>query len=298
MAQALRSLDWSLVQAFVTVAEAGSLSAAARRLGQSQPTLGRQVQAMEQALGTELFRRQPRGMALTEAGRALLDPARAMQEAAMRLSVAAAGEEAALAGTVRITASVYMAHYVLPPIIAGLRRTAPEIAIELAASDSTENLLFREADIAVRMYRPEQLDVVTRQICEIPLGLFGAISYLDRRGRPRDTEDLLSHDFVGYDSSEQILRGMRAAGMEVDREWFPVRCDNQSANWELVRAGCGLGFGQRPVGRADPGLEEIPLVMQIPPLPVWLAAHEKVRRSPRVARVWDALAEGIARLVS
>ncbi len=287
-------LDWSLVQAFLAVAETGSLSAAARRLGMSQPTLGRHVREMEAALGVTLFQREPRGMALTEAGAALLTPAEEMRAASERLSLAAAGEVEALTGTVRLTASVFISHHVLPPILADLRIKAPEIAIELLATDATENLLFREADLAIRMYRPTQLDMVTRHIGDIPLGLFAATSYLQRRGRPAEIDDILAHDVVGYDTSDLIVQGMRAHGAEVDREWFPVRCDHQPAYWELVRAGCGIGFCQRPTGRADPLVEEVLPGVDIPPLPVWLTTHERLRRTPRVAYVWDHLAQALA----
>lgn len=298
MNRSLSTLDWALVQSFLAVAETGSLSAAARRLGTSQPTVGRQVHAMEDALGAMLFRRERRGMALTEAGLAILEPARAMAEAAGRLTLAAAGEAEEMAGTVRLSASVFVSHHVLPPILARLREEAPEIQLELVASDSSENLLFREADIALRMYRPGQLDVVTRHMGDIPLGLFGAKSYLHWRGRPRTLEELKTHDFVGYDRGDLIIRGMRAAGWQVDREWFAVRCDHQTTYWELVRAGCGLGFAQIPTARADPLLEEIDLPVPVPALPLWLTAHEAMRRTPRVRRVWDHLARHLALLVS
>lgn len=283
-------LDWSLVQVFLAVADTGSLSAAARRLGSSQPTVGRQVHEMEDRLGTALFRRQPRGMALTDAGQALLAPARAMQAAAGQLALAAAGEADQLAGPVRITASVFMAHHVLPPILARLRQQEPRIAIDLVASDSTDNLLFREADIAVRMYRPEQLDIVTRHLCDVPLGLFAATAYLDRVGRPRDLDALSQLDFVGLDASDLMIREMRKVGWQVDRDWFKVRCDHQTSYWQLVRAGCGVGFCQRPTALVDPVVEEIPLPLPIPALPVWLAAQDRMRRTPRVRRVWDHLA--------
>ncbi len=179
-----------MIQAFVAVADQGSLSAAARHLGVSQPTLGRHVHAMEDAVGAPLFRRKPRGMALTTLGAQLLDPAREMSEAASRLSLVAAGESQSMAGSVRITASVFISHHILPALLAQTRRSNPEISLDLVASDSTENLLFSEADIAIRMYRPEQLDVVTRHLGDIQMGLFGATDYLDRKwpaghaGRP------------------------------------------------------------------------------------------------------------------
>lgn len=283
-------LDWSLVQVFLAVADTGSLSAAARRLGSSQPTVGRQVHEMEDSLGTALFRRQPRGMALTEAGQALLAPARGMQTAAGQLALAAAGESDQLAGSVRLTTSVFMAHHVLPPILARLRQEEPRIAINLVATDSTDNLLFREADIAVRMYRPEQLDIVTRHLCDVPLGLFAATAYLDRVGRPKDLDALSRMEFVGLDASDLMIREMRKIGWQVDRDWFKVRCDHQTSYWQLVRAGCGVGFCQRPTALTDPEVEEISLPMPVAVLPVWLAAQDRMRRTPRVRRVWDHLA--------
>jgi DNA-binding transcriptional LysR family regulator len=296
MDNALASLDWSLIQAFLAVAEAGSLSAAARETGISQPTLGRHIRQIEEALGTVLFRRQPRGLALTEAGVAMLPAAQAMHEAAGRIALIAAGQDARLEGEVRITASDFVSHYVLPPILADLRALEPGISIDLIPSDATENLLFREADIAIRMYRPQQLDVITRHVGDITLGLFAARSYLDRRGRPRTVAEILNHDLVGFDRDDRIIRGMAQMGWAVTRETFATRTDDQAANWQLVRAGCGIGFGQVAAARDDDAVERLFPDLPIPPLPIWLAAHEALRRTPRVRRVWDVLAHRLAAL--
>ena len=164
MDKSVSSLDWSLVQAFLAGAETGSLSGAARSLGTSQPTLGRQVKAIESQLGAELFHRQPRGLALTQTGADLLAPAQAMQDAVRQMTLTAAGQQARLDGTVRITASVATSAEHLPPIIAKIRKLEPQIAIELVPSDDTSNLLYREADIAVRMYRHTLLDLITQHI--------------------------------------------------------------------------------------------------------------------------------------
>lgn len=288
---ALDKLDWSLVQAFLAVAETGSLSAAAKRLSLTQPTVGRHVQTLERDLGVSLFQRQARGMALTSQGEALLGHARAMREAAEALSLHAAGRAQDLSGTVRLTASVFSSQHFLPPIIAALRQELPEIQIELVASDTTENLLFGEADIAVRMYRPTQLDMVALHVGDVQLGLFASHSYIQRRGRPTTPEEFLDHDIVGYDRNGDMIREFHAAGLMVEREFFPVRCDNQTVVWELTRAGAGLGFGPASVGEADPALERIATDVPLPKMEVWLTAHEAVRRSPRVDAVWGLLAE-------
>jgi DNA-binding transcriptional LysR family regulator len=289
MADPTGSPDWSLVRVFLAVAETGSFSAAARRLRSSQPTVGRQVAALEEAVGAALFQRYPQGMRLTDAGADLLTPARAMAEAARALSLAAAGKAETMSGSVRITASVAMAHHVLPPIVARLRAVLPAVAIELVASDAADNLLFREADIAVRMFRPDQLDVVTTHLGDLALGIYGAVAYLDAAGRPATVDDLLTHRFVGYDRDDRILRGFREMGFPVTRDFFGTRTDAHTVYWELVRAGCGLGVGQVLQGEADPLVERVVPHVPLPTLPVWLTAHEGLRRTPRIRRVWEML---------
>lgn len=294
----LHNSDWSLIQAFLAVAQGGSLSAAARLLGQSQPTLGRQIRQLEQNLGAELFTRHARGLSLTEEGQAIQPHARRMFEAMQQIALSMAGRAQQLTGTVRITASQVVSHHLLPPIIAQLRREHPMIAVELTATDSTENLLFREADIAVRMYRPQQLDIVTRHLGDIPIGVCATRDYLDRHGRPASIEDLREHRLVGYDRSELILRGMQELGIMGTRDWFATRCDSQPVYWELIRAGCGIGFGQRMLIDRDPDVELLDLGVQIPPLPVWLAAPVATRHTPRVSVVWQALEQGLSPFIS
>ncbi|HEX6272201.1 MAG TPA: LysR family transcriptional regulator, partial [Polyangiaceae bacterium] len=242
------ALDWSLVQAFLGVAEHGSLSAAARALGATQPTLGRQVRAIEEQLGVALFQRTEKGFTLTETGEALLPSARAMRQAVHDIELGAAGKGHGIEGTVRVTSSIVMATYHLPDILATLRREEPLIAVELAPSDESSNLHFREADIAVRMYRPTQLDLVTQHLGELRLGIFASKAYVARRGLPKTPPELFEHDIVGFDRDPAILEGFRAAGFPVERGFFKLRTDDQVAYWQLVRAGAGIGFGQRVLG--------------------------------------------------
>jgi len=285
------------VQAFLTVAEEGSLSGAARILGTSQPTLGRQIKSIEAQLGAELFHRQARGFALTATGAALVEPAQTMRAAVQQIALTAAGQQARLDGTVRITASVATSIMHLPQIIARIRRVEPEIAIELVPSNDTRNLLYREADIAVRMYRPTQLDLVTQHLGDIPLGIFAAKSYVAERGIPQSFADLHDHDFVGYDTNSDIIDGFAGFGLNVTKDMFKVRVDDHVAYWELVRAGCGIGFAQADVGRKDDAIVEIDMGIDLPVLPIWLTAHEAMRQTPRIRRVWGLLADGLKSLV-
>jgi DNA-binding transcriptional LysR family regulator len=290
------SPDWTLTRSFLAVAETGSLSAAARRLGLSQPTLGRHIAEMEARTGLSLFARQPRGLAPTEAALTLLPHARAMAEAAAHLSLAAAGRDPALTGTVRLTASRIFAHHLLPPVLADLRRAEPGIEIELVPSDISENLLYRQADIALRMYRPTQDGTFARHVADLPVALYAARSFLDRHGRPTSTEELLALDFVGFDRDDLILRMMAGFGLHRRREDFPVRCDDQVVYWNLVRAGLGLGGAQCAIGDADPLVERCAPFVALPPLPLWMAAPEALRHTPRIRRVWDFLSHRLAAL--
>lgn len=288
--------DWTLLRSFLAVAETGSLSGAARELGLSQPTLGRHIAEIEASLNLTLFNRAARGVALSVSGIALLPHAQAMKAAAQALSLAAAGRDADMSGTVRITASQIMATYILPAMLADLRLHEPQIEIELLPSDTTENLLFREADIAVRMYRPTQLDLITRHMADLPLGLYAAKSYLDRVGRPTTPDAVLDLDLIGFDRSDLMLRMLSGLGITRTRGDFPVRCDDQVVYWNLVRAGCGVGGMQCLVAEADPLVERVAPFIALPALPVWLTAAEAVRQSPRIRRVFDHLAQGFQTL--
>jgi len=293
MDNTIQDVDWSLVKAFLAVAESGSLSAAARQLGASQPTLGRQIKTIEQQLGAELFSRQSRGLGLTQLGQSLVPAARQMRDAMNQMVLTAAGQQQSLQGTVRIAASEMVSHIHLPPILAGIREAEPAIELELVPSDATENLLYREADIAIRMYRPEQLDLVTQHIGNLQIGVFASAGYWKKYGYPESIDDFAKHHFVGYDRNEQIIQGMRKGGMNVDRHFFGVRCDNSLVYWELVRHGCGIGFSQKAIADNDPLVEEVEIDLPIDPLPVWLTAHTIMRSSPRIRRVWDLLREGL-----
>ena len=282
-------VDWNLIKSFVAVAEAGSLSGAARRLAASQPTLGRHVAELESALGRTLFLRGRGGYELTESGLALLDRAKAMGEQASSFQRLAEGKSETIAGSVRITASEVVAAYVLPEIAARLARAEPEIELEIVASNQVQNLLRRDADIAVRMAEPAQLDLVVRKVADLPLTACAARSYLDRRGRPERAEDMIDHDLIGYDRGMELIEGFAGFGISIDRHAFRFRTDNQIVFWEAVKAGNGIGFAQESLVRRTPSVEAILPDLPLPSLPMWIAMHRDVRSSARIRRVADFL---------
>ncbi len=289
-------IDWTLLRSFLAVVDTGSLSAAAARIGTTQPTLGRHIRELETALGVSLFRRSVRGLDPTDAALGLVEDARAMGAAADNLALKAQGKAETLEGTVRITASQMVASFVLPGMIAALRRAEPLIQIEIVASDLSQNLLRRDADIALRMFDPTQKALIARRLGETPLGLYGTCDYLDRMGRPKQLQDLLHHDVLGFDRSEDIIKGFAEYGFTVTRHQFPVRCDDQVVGWQLLNAGAGLGFAQVRLAREQPHLERVDerIGMVLPALPVWLVMHEEVRSNARIRRVADVLADAIA----
>ncbi|RWO42326.1 MAG: LysR family transcriptional regulator [Mesorhizobium sp.] len=291
----MTEIDWNLIKSFVAVAESGSLSAAARKLSASQPTLGRHIGELERALGVTLFRRGRHGYELTEAGSTLFERGKAVSEQASAFSLLALGSVEAIEGTVRIAASEVVAAYVLPEMTMRLGIEEPGIEVEIVASNQVENLLRRDADIAIRMVKPAQNELMARRVCDIELCACAAKSYLDRRGRPLKPADLVDHDLVGFDRGDEIIRGFTQHGIPVTRSSFRFRADNQIVLWEAVRAGNGIGLGQEPLADRDPLIEKVLPDLPLPVLPVWLAMHRDVRTSVRIRRVVDFLHEELKR---
>ncbi len=288
-----KGFDWALVKSFLAVLDAGSLMGAARQIGAQQPTLSRHIAELEQQLGTPLFERTGRGVVPTAAALAIADAARAMRAGADLLGRTLTNQREASSGTVRISTSEVAACYLLPPVLAALQQQERGIQVELVASNAISNLLRREADIAVRMARPEQASLVARKLGDIAIVACAHESYLKRAGTPRRPEDLLQHRLVGYDSDDTILRGFARLGLPLSRESFIVRTDSQLAYGRLVAAGAGIGFVAAYNLRFWPGVVRLLPALKIPPLPCWLAVHREIRGSRLVRRVYDFLAEAV-----
>jgi len=296
--QGIDGFDWALVKSFVAVLDAGSLMGAARQLQAHQPTLSRHIAELEAQLGAPLFERTGRGVTPTAAGLAIADAARQMQESAGALARSLAKTRDATSGTVRVTTSQVAATWLMPPILARLQDAEPGIAVELVASNQLTNLLRREADIAVRMVRPQQSSLVARKLTEIAIVAAAHQAYLARAGTPRKPVDLLEHRLIGYDIDETILRGFAALGLPLTRDRFALRTDDQVAYGRLIAAGAGIGFVARYNIGHWPGVVPLLPQLQIPPLPCWLAVHREIRGNKLVRRVYDFLAEAIPAAVS
>lgn len=282
-------VSWDDQHAFLAVLEEGSLSAAARRLGLTQPTVRARIEALENALGTVLFTRSVHGVVPTEQARALVDSVRAMAKASEAFVRTASAEPGEVAGIVRLSVSEFVGVEVLPPMLASLREQHPRLIVELVLSNLAANLLEQEVDVAVRMHQPVQEALIARKIGAIPLGLFASAAYLERRGTPGSPDDLAGHDFIGSDRARADLQIGSRIHPKLSRDRFVFRSDSHPAQVAAARAGLGIALVQRPVGIADPLLRPVLPDFTVAQLDTWIVAHENLRAVPRVAALFHHL---------
>jgi len=290
-------IGWEMYRSFLAVLNEGSLSGAARALGVAQPTVGRHIASLEKSLNLALFTRSQTGLMPTEAALALRSYAESMHSTAAALERAAASQGSGVRGTVRITASDVIGVEVLPPIIADLRDGYPELVVELVLTDRMQDLLRREADIAVRMARPRQELLVARRIGQIELGLYAHQRYLARHGTPKSMADVAHHALIGFDQPTLFVHGAGKSLSGWRREAFAMRTDNNLAQLALIRSGAGIGVCQAAIARRDDALVRLfPRQFSLP-LDTWITMHEDLRNSPRCRITFDALVKGLQQYV-
>ena len=294
-----KDIGWELYRSYLAVVQEGSLSGAARALGVTQPTVGRHIAALEQALGLVLFTRSQQGLLPTEAALALRSDAEAMASTAAALQRTAASQGEGVRGTVRVTASEIIGVEVLPLILTRLRTQYPELKIELLLSNRVQDLLHREADIAVRMLRPQQELLVARRIGEVELGLHAHQSYLQQHGTPHTLADLAQHALIGFDTETPFIRSVGKSLQGVfTRDNFALRSDSDLAHWALIQAGAGIGICQVALAQPRPELVRLLPEQVALPLETWITMHENLRHSPRCRATFDALVEGLEQHVA
>lgn len=283
------TFDWNQARAFYIVASEGSFSAAARALNTTQPTLGRQVRALEEALSVTLFERVGRGLILTASGQALFEQVRPMGEAATQFSLAAHGQIQLSEGDVSISATELDAVYRLPGVLAALKEEAPAIQVELVVSNQISDLKMREADIAIRYQRPEQDDLIIRKLDTEVVYLYGSKALVDRYGQqaPDETAEL---KLIGFAKGDQLLNYYRNSGWDVSESHIAVYCQNQVTQIELVRKGLGLAFLPDYVGDSLAGVARaFPNYIKPMTLDAWLVCHRELRTSRPIRKVFDAI---------
>ncbi|MCT9812042.1 LysR family transcriptional regulator [Acidovorax sp. Be4] len=287
------NIGWELYRSYLSVLQEGSLSGAARALGVAQPTVGRHVAALEKALGLSLFTRSQLGLMPTEAALSLRPYAEAMGSTAAALRRAAESQGAGVKGTVRVTASEVMGVEVLPPILARLQGEHPGLTVELVLTNRVQDLLRREADIAIRMAQPKQELLIARRVGEVALGLYAHSQYLDKRGTPRTLADLAGHTLIGFDQETPFLRAATKDFPQWQRAAFALRTDSDLAQLAFIRAGGGIGACQVTLARRDPSLVRVLPQRVAPGLATWLTMHEDLRNSPRCRVTFDAILQGL-----
>lgn len=287
-------IEWELYRSLLGVLREGSLSGAARALGIAQPTVGRHVAALEAALGLALFTRSQTGLIPTEAALALRPHAEALASTAAALERVAASYGDGVRGVVRVTASEVIGIEVLPAVAAALRARHPDLKVELVLSNSVQDLLQREADVAVRMTPPSQDQLVARRVGIIELGLHASADYLARHGTPATLDELAKHALIGYDRPPPFARAAMRRHPWFGRERLALRTDSDLAQLALIRAGAGIGICQAALaGRAPALVRVLPAAFSMP-LETWVTMHEDLRDSPRCRVTFDALVEALA----
>jgi DNA-binding transcriptional LysR family regulator len=291
----MADFDWNHIRAFLATVEQGSLSGAARRLGLTQPTLSRQIASLEDDLGILLFERVGKRLQLSDAGRQLAGHVREMGAAADRVGLAASGQSSMVEGVVRITAIDVFAAYVLPPIMQRLNVIAPGIVLEVTASNTIDDLMRREADIAIRHVQPSQPDLIARRCPDSEIGLYAATRLLDEFGRPTKPEEFARLPFIGFPENEILIKELDARGFPLRAEAIRWRCASSLINWELIRQGCGFGIMFREAVKDTPGVEAILPDMAPITAPMWLVVHRELHTSRRIRLVFDALYNELSR---
>lgn len=289
------SFDWNQVRSFLATVEEGSFSAAARVLGLTQPTLGRQVAGLEADLGVTLFERVGKALVLTEAGHELLASVRAMGQAAGQLSLTAAGQSQTVEGMVRLTVGDAIATYILPKMLARLRDAAPGVEVDVIVSNELSDLRRREADIAIRHVRPSEPDLIARLVRDSRAHLYAAPAYLARFGRPASASALEGVLIIGIDRSERLLEVLRAHGLAVERQNFRLYTNNTVVGWEMVKEGLAIGIMMEEVAALTPGVVPVLPDFRPIPVPIWLTTHRELNTSRRIRLVYDFLAGELGR---
>jgi DNA-binding transcriptional LysR family regulator len=286
--------NWEWYRTFLRVLETGSLSAAGRAMGLTQPTVGRHIDSLETALGLKLFTRAFDGFAPTDAALELEPYAAALATTAAALRRVASSHGSGVRGTVRLTASEVIGVEVLPPILAALRREHPKLTIELVLSNKVDDLLHREADIAVRMFRPSQDALVAKRVGGVEVGLYAHERYLTEHGVPKSMEELSGHAIIGFDQENAFIRKLQDQFPAFSRAAFAFRADSDLAHLAAIRAGFGIGICQSALAARDEAIVRVLKTKFSLTMDTWIAMHEDLRESPRCAVTFTALAAGLS----
>lgn len=285
------NFDWNQTRAFLVTAKEGSFSAAAKAIGQSQPTLSRQVAALEEELKVVLFEKSGRGLILTPVGEELLRYAERMSDAARALSLSAAGSEDAPHGNVSISAAEIVAGHILPKLVVKLRDRHPQIRIEIQAADHASDLLRREADIAIRNFRPTELDLIGKRIGVQSWGLYASKSYV-KENHPLDSaKEIEQAHFIAFDKADTLETHLAKQSLSIAKENIVAIAPSMLVGMQLIKNDVGIGVMPVDVGEGEADLQRIASDLVHFEVEYWLVTHRELRTNRRIRLVFDFLTE-------
>jgi DNA-binding transcriptional LysR family regulator len=289
MQECMAMLDWSDVRYFLELSRAGTLASAARRLRVDYTTVGRRLAALERDLDAKLFARTPDGLALTEAGRSILAAAEEMEQAALRVEQRALGTDRKLAGLVRVATTEMLGRVVVLPAVRTLHRRHPEIRVDVSTGAGRLDLARREADVALRYFRPEGGELASRRVARVAQTAYASRGYLASHARPVRGSGLAGHDIVALEERIQAGRATEMAGEQLRDARIVLRASNSLALLEAVELGLGIGSLPCCIGDTSRDLRrlfpEAPLELD----DIWLVVHADVQRTGRVRAFIEAL---------
>lgn len=291
------AFDWNQIRSFLVTVEKGSLSGAARVLNQTQPTIGRQIAALEADLGVVLFERIGRSLRVTPTGLQLVDHVKKMQEAANQIALVASGQSQSVEGEVRITASDLFSVHLLPPILEEIHARAPKLNVEVIAANDIRDLQQREADIAIRHVRPDQPDLIAKLIGEAEARFYASQRYLDRHGTPENTGDLTGHQFIHYGNKDQMIEYMASVGIQLGFENIHLGSEDGNVAWEMVRRGLGIGVMEVNIAGLTPDLLHLFTDAEKIRFPLWLTTHRELHTAKRIRLVFDIISSHLVKIV-
>lgn len=280
--------DWRLIRAFVAVMRTGSLTKAAHSLGTTQPTVGRQIRELERLAGETYFLRRGNRLEPTDHAHAMFARANDVEGAVSGLARDLASPPSAR-GTVRLTTSATFGTFLIPRLVPELLASTPGLEIEIIATDVVQDLHRRDADIAVRFVAPAQPDLIARRVGSLTIGLYARPEYLDRHGRPQNADDLRQHVLLTSRNGAEVSVLTEHLGIAALQTRQPIRSDELLVRHGFLTAGLGIGPCHEWLAAKSPGLERVLPELELLRLPIWIVAHEDLRRSYSLRLVYDTL---------
>jgi DNA-binding transcriptional LysR family regulator len=294
----MNHLSWELIHVFTAVAKLGSLSKAAKALNTSQPTLSRQIALLENRLGITLFERSTQGLKITELGAKLIESSNLMLQASEQFLRSASGSTLSLTGNIRISANEVIGLYYLPQAIMLFNQLYPEIQVEVDISNQTTSLHKRDADIALRMFRPKQPDLIAKRLPDIQLNVVASKEYLLKHGYPKNLQEVSQHNLIGFDRDPQFLKSVQQLGLPLTEKNFHFKTDFLPLQIELARKGAGITITHKHLTKQWPELQELMSDIAIPNLELWLVCHADVQHNRRIRVLMDFLSTHMEELLT